>query len=73
MPSRAHMMLPLRAPVLFTSSLEKPLYIWPSTKTWQRASMWEVAIPWKATPTKSMVTSASKPGIRQSSPPWIIM
>ena len=45
MPSRAHMMLPRRAPVLFTSVAAKPLYIWPSTNTWHSASMCVVAMP----------------------------
>jgi len=39
MPSFAHMMLPRRAPVLFTSLPSKPLYILPSTNTAERVDV----------------------------------
>ncbi len=69
-PSNAALIEFRRAPTLVTSVAGKPLYISPPTNTWHSASMWETAIPWKATPTKSSETcNESSPAAPQTSPP----
>ena len=74
MPSRATMIELRIAPIDFTSLAGKPLYICPRTKTWQSASMCETAMPWKATPTKSIAVSRpGTPVASQASPAITIM
>src|SRR5262245_8758025 len=59
------------APTLVTSDAGAPLYIRPSTKTWQSASMWLTLLPWNATPTKS--PDQSKPfSLAATSAAWIM-
>ena len=71
MPSSATWMELRRAPTLVTSVAGAPLYICPSTKTWQSASMWLTLLPWKATPTKS--PAHCRPlSMAAMSPAWIM-
>ena len=74
MPSRATKMELRSAPIDFTSLAGKPLYICPRTNTWQSASMCETAMPWNATPTKSIAVSRpGTPVASQASPAITIM
>ena len=71
MPSSATSIELRRAPTLVTSVAGAPLYIRPSTKTWQRASMWLTLLPWKATPTKSPAHCGPF-SLAATSPAWIM-
>ena len=71
MPSSATSIELRRAPTLVTSVAGAPLYIRPSTKTWQRASMWLTLLPWKATPTKSP-DHCGPFSLAATSPAWIM-